>query len=153
MVLASFHTISLFGLRFLNLLSRRRRDLFLFFDFLLYLYHGLLLALFFSKFTLELSSEVIFFSVASLFTFATSKSSWSPVDVRAAQFTIHNVSHSVNFATVSSHCIVCVLTVAELNECIAFGFASFKMAYNLDRLDRAKSFELFVKSVFISFVV
>jgi len=109
----------------------------------------LFLTVLFLELSLELFSEIIFLSVASLFTFAASKSPWGPVDVSATLLAVNDISHAINFAAISSHSVVSVFSVAEFHKSISFGLSSLMVAYNLHRLDTTKGLEFFVKSVFI----
>jgi hypothetical protein len=89
------------------------------------------MAFFFFDFIDQLTDKVILFSIASLFAFTSTKSSRSPVKVRAAKFAINYASHSINFAAISSHSIISIFSVAKLNKSIAFRLSSFKVFYNL----------------------
>ena len=143
-MMASFIGLTLFRFGFLHLLSSLGFNLLVLFDFLLYFDESLFLTFFLSEFTLQLSSEFVFLSVAPLFTFATTKSSRSPIYISTTKFSVHDVSHTINLPTISSHSVytiirleislltISIFSVTEFNKSIAFGFSSFKMANNLD---------------------
>jgi hypothetical protein len=143
-MMASFIGLTLFRFGFLHLLSSLGFNLLVLFDFLLYFDESLFLTFFLSEFTLKLSSEFVFLSVAPLFTFSTTKSSRSPIYISTTKFSVHDVSHTINLPAISSHSVytiirleislltVSIFSVTEFNKSIAFGFSSFKMANNLD---------------------